>query len=56
MAETVIVTWMDGKQETYPCEKAFVRDHVLQIDPRERYGVVRYVPLANLRVFQVEHD
>jgi len=50
----VVVTWLDGKQETYGAEKAFVEKEVLQIHPVERYGTMRYVPLANVRIFTVD--
>lgn len=49
----VTVTWMDDKQESYTAETAFVENGVLKINPLERCGVVRYVPLATMRIFTV---
>ncbi len=49
----VTVTWMDGQQESYVAETAFVEGGVLKIDPTRRHEAVRYVPLATVRIFTV---
>lgn len=52
----VVVTWMDGQQETYRAIRAFVESGVLKIEPvGTSFPVtVRYVPLATMRIFTVE--
>jgi len=51
---TVTVTWMDGQQEDYPVDKAFVEAGVLRMTPEVPSDPVRYVPLATVRIFQVD--
>jgi hypothetical protein len=56
MPIALIVTWMDGRQETYHCESWQVRDAaVLRITGRGPRGTEKYVlPLCNIRVFKEE--
>ena len=49
----VTVTWMDGQQESYVAETAFVENGVLKIDPPRRHEAVRFVPLTTVRIFTV---
>ena len=54
---TVVVTWMDGKQETYRCQHATVRDGVLWLDfdhyPR-RDEPARRIPMDSVRIWTVD--
>jgi hypothetical protein len=49
---TVVITWMDGQQESYQCQHATVRDGVLWLDfdryPRSDEPARRF-PLDNIR-------
>ena len=49
----VTVTWMDGQQESYVAETAFVENGVLKINPPRRHEAVRFVPLTTVRIFTV---
>jgi hypothetical protein len=57
MMLTITVTWMDGKQETYRCQHATVRDEVLWLD-HDRYPrsdePARRIPKANVRSWTVD--
>jgi hypothetical protein len=51
-AVTVVITWLDGKQETYTCGETRVADGVLYlIQPRYPATVepARGIPLAGVR-------
>lgn len=53
---TVVVTWMDGQQETYRCDKTRVDNGVLYL-VRNRYPASdepqRAIPLVNVRIWLV---
>lgn len=55
---TVIVTWLDGLQETYSCyEYRTGTDGVLWITQRMHSGQPkRGIPLAGVRIFTVEGE
>jgi hypothetical protein len=49
---TIVVTWMDGKQESYPCDTWNVENGLLYTDgPRHSPG--RCIPLINVRIWTV---
>lgn len=57
---TVVVTWMDGMQETYRCADAHTgTDGVLYLN-QDRYPASdepqRRIPLANVRIWTVDGD
>jgi hypothetical protein len=60
--ESVTVTWMDGKQETYPCNTIREDDGVLGLSTvykgsiglsNDHVSNERNFPLANVRVYVV---
>lgn len=57
--ESVTITWMDGKQETYPCNTVRDDDGVLKLSSVYKSTMVTQVsnersfPLANVRVYAV---
>lgn len=52
--ETVVVTWIDGTQETYRCYEAHAKDGVLYLTQRMHSGEPeRSIPLANVRIWTV---
>lgn len=52
---TVVVTWMDGKQETYTCYDYRAADGVLYLTQRMHSSQPkRGIPLGNVRVWTVE--
>lgn len=57
--ESVTVTWMDGKQETYPCNTVRDDGGVLKLSSVYQSTMVTQVknerafPLANVRVYVV---
>lgn len=51
----VIVTWMDGTQETYRCYDTRVSEGVLFLNQRMHSSEpTRCIPLANVRTWTVE--
>lgn len=53
--ESVTVTWMDGKQETYPCNTIEVKDGELRLSsvytaPAPQIRDERAFPLDNIRL------
>ena len=54
---TVVVTWMDGKQEVYRCNSTRTSDGVLWLI-QDRYPASeqpsRSIPLANVRIWTVD--
>jgi len=51
----VIVTWMDGKKETYPATRYLIEDGVLlvaDVSPGRQLRDSWYIPLANIRVWK----
>lgn len=60
--ESVTVTWMDGKQETYPCNTVRDDDGVLRLSTVYKGSIglsndqvhdERSFPLANVRIYAV---
>jgi hypothetical protein len=52
---TVVVTWLDGTQETYSCYDLKVRESVLYLSQREHGGTpARAIPLASMRFWTEE--
>lgn len=52
---TVIITWMDGQQETYRCEDFRVADGVLYLTQRMYSSEPkRAIPLGNVRIWLTE--
>jgi hypothetical protein len=60
--ESVTVTWMDGKQETYPCTTVTLLPHgVLQLKTVYKSGIgfgdqvisERGIPLATMRIYSI---
>jgi hypothetical protein len=56
--KTVVVTWMDGKQEVYTCGKDLVGNGFLELRP-SRYPAtgddrVKVIPLDNVRIYTVD--
>lgn len=48
----ITVTWMDGKQESYPVSEFTVREGVLYLQPREHtQDPNRAIPVANVRMW-----
>jgi hypothetical protein len=51
----IVVTWLDGKQETYTCYDYRVSEGVLFLNQRMHSGQPgRAIPLAGLRIWTVE--
>jgi hypothetical protein len=52
---TVVITWMDGQQETHRCYDTSVREGVLWLLQRMHSGEpVRHFPIANIRTWTTE--
>jgi hypothetical protein len=52
---TVIVTWMDGLQETYRTQRWEIRDGELRLwSPNDIGKPNRHIPLANVRIWTRE--
>ena len=59
--ESVTITWMDGKQETYPCNRIQDDNGVLKLSTLYKGSIgfsdqvsnERSFPLANVRVYVV---
>lgn len=51
-SKTVVITWLDGKQETYPnLNDVIFTDAVLSLHPRSWDEPVRRFPLENIRTW-----
>lgn len=52
---TIVVTWMDGPQETYRTQRWEVRDGELRLwSPNDIGKPNRHIPLANVRIWTEE--
>jgi hypothetical protein len=54
---TVVITWMDGKQEVYRCYDARVGDGVLYLSQHMNSGEpARSFPIANIRTWTTDSN
>jgi hypothetical protein len=58
---TVVITWMDGKQEVYTCRSASITDGVLCLGAHPSGlitvpdGLDRHFPIAKIRTWTTEN-
>lgn len=57
MRHNLLITWMDGSQESYKAEEVWVKDGVLTMTEPGSFatrGNTRNFPLANIRTYNIE--
>jgi hypothetical protein len=53
---TVVVTWMDGKQEVYNCDEAVLEEGNLRLRYIDEVKYAWNFPFANIRVWRLERE